>query len=164
MYYGCYCGAGFEMALKQKMLFVGGVEQFCSAACLVKFIKETGDSSRLKEIIEKTRENFSLETNYFPIYEEGGWFRSTYEVIVYKFFDQHSIAWVYESRRVVFPDRVSYYISDFLLPEHGYLVEVKGRWTSRGKRKFIDAAKQLPMILIQDYLVKDIKRHAIHTG
>ena len=165
MYYGCYCGAGFELLLKSKMVSVDGVEQFCSAACLLKFLKETGNSDRLLDIIAKTNpvpHSLGVGAGAYDA-ETDTWFRSGYEIIVSKFFDYHKIKWTYEARSVPFKGR-GFYVPDFLLQAHGYLVEVKGRWTGKGKRKFIETAKQLPVILIQDYLVKDIKRYAIHTS
>jgi hypothetical protein len=163
MHFGCYCGTGFELGPRDRKSMIDGIDQFCSSACLVKFLRETGDSSRLKDIIVKTRENVLYNKQGIYDRDRDIWFRSGYELTVANFFDQRSFPWRYEIRIVIFRDTVTYYTPDFLLPNHGYLVEVKGLWLKNSKKKFIKASKILPMILIPDYLVKDIKRNALHS-
>ena len=166
MHYGCYCGAGFELKARDRKSMVDDIDQFCSSACLLKFLQETGDSSRLKDLVVSTRPNVR-PANLHGVYDReiDMWFRSGYEVAVERFFRQHRIHWLYETRIIVYRDTVAYYLPDFLLPDHGYLVEVKGLWLRNAKKKFNKALKnKFPLILIPDYLIKDIKRNAIHSN
>lgn len=162
MHFGCYCGAGFELGHK-KMVSIDGVEQFCTVSCLLYFLTNNKNPEQIDRIAGKCIKAPLQNTSGVYDRRTGIWFRSGYELVVANFFSHYGIPWVYESRIVTFPGEVPYYLPDFLLPKHGYFVEVKGRWTGKGRRKVVKAAKIFPFILIQDYLVKDIKRNAIHT-
>jgi len=165
MHYGCYCGAGFELKARDRKSMVDDIDQFCSSACLLKFLKDVWDPKRIDtlDFVAYPRHGKDWMIGHYD-QKTDTFFRSGYEVAVAKFFDQHKISWLYEIQMLSFRGVESYYLPDFWLPQHGYAVEVKGLWKQKAKRKFINALKVFPIILIPDYLIKDIKRNAIHSN
>jgi len=115
-----------------------------------------GDKNRSIKILSETFQvSLFIQTgSYSPALRL--WFRSNYEKVVAEFFDLNKIKWEYESRGFPLGGKGSFYVPDFFLPEHGYLVEAKGLWRGSGKKKFLRASKTLPILLLQERIIKDL--------
>jgi hypothetical protein len=73
-------------------------------------------------------------------------FRSNYEIKFVKALKHLEVKWVYEPFSVELPDK-SRYVPDFLIggrKQYSFFCEVKGLWTSEGKKKFLKFVKQYP--------------------
>jgi len=158
MYYGCWCKKGFEHKSRKKARLVLDSELFCCSECFLDFLSVNGNKRRSSEILSGTFPvSLCVPTgSYSPSLKT--WFRSGYEKIAAEFFKAHKIDWVYESRGVPFKGKGNFYVPDFFLPKHGYLVEVKGLWLGSGKGKFLRASKKLPILLLQERIIKDFSR------
>ena len=85
-------------------------------------------SKRMKELWESG--HFKNRDKYKGQRYKEIWFRSSWEVIAAKWFDQQGLTWTYEPQvfRLEWEGEAISYIPDFWVEEWGIFVEVKAQW------------------------------------
>ncbi len=154
MWIGCNCGKGIKIPLKTaRKLLIEEAEQFCSASCLLSYIKSFKEVSRVFSLYEATLP----QTGEVWDGHHQMFFRSQFEVEVAKFLTARKVKWEYEKWTLNLGDQK--YTPDFYLPEKALMLEVKGRWLGGGKKKFRKAIKKgYPLLLIPEHIIKDIRK------
>lgn len=155
MFIGCNCGKGIKIPLKTaRKLLIEEAEQFCSASCLLSYIKEFDARSAnylplRSAVLPQTGEVWDDHHQMF--------FRSQFEVDVAKFLTEAKIVWEYEKHTLILGNQR--YTPDFYLTDKALMLEVKGRWLGGGKKKFRKAVKKgYPLLLIPEHIIKDIRK------
>jgi hypothetical protein len=68
---------------------------------------------------------------------------------------------MYEAYAIKLPGDGKRYIPDFFIEDHGVWFEVKGRWHSGDKKKFLEASKVVGperLILVSPFYYREVKR------
>lgn len=158
MWIGCACGAGIKIPFKTaRKLLIEEAEQFCSASCLLSYIKGFEGKPHASWVSDSSAAKLPLEGKDVWDEDYRMFFRSKYEIDVARFLTLSKIEWKYEAYTLWMG--IMQYTPDFYLPLSGFMLEVKGRWLGSGKKKFRKAIKKgYPLLLISEHIIKDIRK------
>lgn len=160
------CGEVRELTREQLKLLHKDLPFICSTRCLLKYILKIESYWN----IARTPEWFAkVSRPERRVVTEGGsycphqkiLFRSKYDREVSYWLMAKGIKFLYEPFQIKIGTTV--YVPDFLLPEKGVLVEVKGVWMGRSKKKltnFLQEYPNSPLVLIPWVLHTAIKKEA----
>ncbi len=153
----CFCGRGFELHYTKIKQLLVGFETFCSGDCLHKYLVDN-DFNAGREIEEFPNVYPAQMDEPFDYWckQTRTFFRSKSESTFAVWCDHSSIKWKYEPYRLYLQLQTSY-TPDFWLPELGHLIEVKGVWSGKAKKK-MKLARQYgyPIVLVPDYLIRKL--------
>jgi len=77
----------------------------------------------------------------------GSWMRSSWELAFAKMLTKMKIRWSHEPKRFTLKDGTNY-TPDFLLIDFNILIEIKGHWYEKAKKKFLKFLKENPKLKI----------------
>lgn len=119
------CGCVFTIK-EHRIFYLRYLPKVCSIDCLVKLFNTGNQIDLIEEMASCIRKDLYIQNNY----------KSTWEVEFSRFLIKNKIEFLYEPFAFnVFKN--SYYIPDFYLPKSGIFIEVKGKWETQAKNKFL---------------------------
>ena len=150
-----YCGKLFYLNQKDYHKTIKSLDNFCSVDCLINFIK----SYVPREVKVKywiTRPMLVGDLIYDATLKM--FFRSKYELLVYKLLKVNNIGAEYESYTL--KEGRKSYTPDFYIKDKDLFLEVKGVWQGGSKKKVEHWAKKINLVLVPWYLYREISKRS----
>ena len=154
MIVNCHCGVGFDLPYANRKQLLQDFPKFCGTDCLLSYVNKRRSFFSRRQL---KKNNISQALEYWD-HRFQMFFRSKSESIAAHFFTDNFLEWEYEPYTISL-NATKEYTPDFLLPDFGHFIEVKGLWKGSGKKK-IRMATSLgySLILIPDYLIRIMEK------
>ena len=150
----CWCGADIKLGKREEMNAILDFDLFCSAECLVEYIKT---ATKAKTLITKHPSKVNYDFQHYD-FTTKRLYRSFFEVWLARCFYKNNITFEYEPHSFFVGGR--YYTPDFYIPEKEIYIECKGLWNNGGRKKVKDLNEKTHLLLLPSYFQKYLRSYS----